>query len=533
MEAWVDTIVVKQQSIPITLKQLLYDTFNDTYLNYFFDGPNILITNNYPIHATLPENFFLATKEELQDITNTTEVEKEVRYAFVDPGTKKQTQGVLRFGDPKRSKGGQFTLSGVIRDANNGEAIIGGQLFVQSLNTGTVSDINGNYSITLPKGSYELLFKYLGKKDINRSVLLYDNGVLNIDMEDSPYSLKEIVITAESESNVHNLKTGSLKLNMEEIKHLPAFMGEVDIIKSVTLLPGVQTVAEGSSGFNVRGGSADQNLVLLDEMPIFNSSHLFGFFSVFNPETVKDFELYKSGIPARLFYKRLFNPKLYGNISAIYSNYKYGISSNEDPALGFNLDYDIDYQSVKTSLFYLPNAKHTINSGFEAIKYKIAPGSYTPYDEKSDIMPVKLPDEHGIEAGVFLNDDFEINNKLSVSAGLRYAMFFAMGPAKVYEYQPNVSRTVESRVDSTMYPSGRIIKTYGGPELRISTRYRFGENSSLKFSYNRIHQLLHMLTNSTVISPTDIWKMSGECSCGGWEINKSSRSLYGKTIQKL
>src|SRR5690606_7014592 len=124
MEAWVDTIVVKQQSIPITLKQLLYDTFNDTYLNYFFDGPNILITNNYPIHATLPENFFLATKEELQDITNTTEVEKEVRYAFVDPGTKKQTQGVLRFGDPKRSKGGQFTLSGVIRDANNGEAII-------------------------------------------------------------------------------------------------------------------------------------------------------------------------------------------------------------------------------------------------------------------------------------------------------------------------------------------------------------------------------------------------------------------------
>ena len=256
MEAWVDTIVVKQQSIPITLKQLLYDTFNDTYLNYFFDGPNILITNNYPIHATLPDNFFLATKEELQDITNTTEVEKEVRYAFVDPGTKKHTQGVLRFGDPKRSKGGQFTLSGVIRDANNGEAIIGGQLFVQSLNTGTVSDINGNYSITLPKGSYELLFKYLGKKDINQSVLLYDNEVLNIDMEDSPYSLKEIVITAESESNVHNLKTGSLKLNMEEIKHLPAFMGEVDIIKSVTLLPGVQTVAEGSSGFNVRGGSA-------------------------------------------------------------------------------------------------------------------------------------------------------------------------------------------------------------------------------------------------------------------------------------
>lgn len=627
-EAWVDTLTVKQSHAPITLKVLLDDTFYGTNLNYFFDGPNIIITNNYPIHATLPENFFSVNKEEQHGITNTTEADKEVKYAFVDQGSKNQNQNVMKFGDPNRSKGGQFTISGVIRDANNGEAIIGGQLFVQVLNTGTVADINGNYSITLPKGKYDLLFKYVGKKDITQCVMLYDNGVLNIDMEDSPYSLKEVVITAESESNVHNLKTGSLKLNMEEIKHLPAFMGEVDIIKSVTMLPGVQTVAEGSSGFNVRGGSADQNLVLLDEMPIFNSSHLFGFFSVFNPETIRDFELFKSGIPARfggrissildisakqgnlkkhvvsggispitgkltvegpiiknklsyivggratysdwvlreldrtqfknskanfhdlstkiafdinrnnslsftyyqsmdnfqlgsdttysyensgarLFYKRLFSPKFYGNISAIYSNYQYGISSNEDPSMGFNLNYNIDYRSVKTSLFYLPNAKHIINTGVEVIKYKVAPGSFTPFDRESDIIPERLPKEHGIEAGIFINDEFEINDRLSVSAGLRYALFFAVGPAMVYKYQPNVTRTVESRIDSTMYPSNRIIKTYGGPEVRISSRYRFGQNSSVKFSYNRIHQFLHMLTNSTVISPTDIWKMSG------------------------
>ena len=622
-KAWVDTFVVKQNRVPITLKQLLDDTFNGSYLNCFIDGPNIIITNNYPIYTALPEHFF-AEKDKLKyGILDTIEV----KYAFVDRTDKNQNQGVLKFGDPNRSSGDKFNISGVIRDEENGEPIVGAQVYVKALNKGIVSDINGNYLITLPKGKHEVLFKYMGKKDINQPVMLYKNGVLNINMKGSLVLLKEVVVSAERESNVHNLKTGSVKLNIEEIKQLPALMGEVDIIKTVTLLPGVQTVGEGTSGFNVRGGSADQNLVLLDDTPIFNSSHLFGFFSVFNPETIKDFELYKSGVPARfggrissifditakqgnfkkyvvsggispitgkltvegpiiknklsfivggrttysnwvlrkldrtqfknsnanfndfsakiafeinrnnslgftlyqskdyfhlnsdtaynfenrsarLFYKRLFNPKFYGTFSAIYSNYRYDISSNEVPVLAFSLKYDIDYQSIKTSFFYLPKPKHTINFGAEGIKYKIVPGDFTPFDEESDIVPIKIPKEQGIETGLFINDEFKINDKLTISAGLRYALFFVMGPDKVYEYQPNVTRTVESRTDSTTYPSNRIIKTYGGPEVRISSRYNLGENNSVKLSYNRIHQFLHMLTNSTAISPTDIWKMS-------------------------
>lgn len=622
-KAWVDTFVVRQNRVPITLKQLLEDTFNGSYLTCFFDGPNIIITNNYSIHTALPEHFFPKNDKSQIDMLNTTEV----KYAFVDRANKNQSQGVLKFGDPNRSPGDKFNILGVIRDEENGEPIVGAQVYVKALNIGTVTDINGNYLITLPKGKHEVLFKYMGKKDIHQPVMLYKNGVLNIDMTGSLVLLKEVVVTAESESNVHNLKTGSVKLNIEEIKQIPALMGEVDIIKTATLLPGVQTVGEGTSGFNVRGGSADQNLVLLDDAPIFNSSHLFGFFSVFNPETIKNFELYKSGVPARfggrissifditakqgnfkkhvisggispitgkltvegpiiknklsfivgarttysnwvlgkldrtqfknsnanfydfcakiafdinrnnslgltlyqskdnfqlnsdttynfenrsarLFYKRLFNPKFYGTLSAIYSNYRYDISSNEVPALAFMLKYNIDYHSIKTSFFYLPKPKHTINFGTEVIKYKIVPGDFTPFDEESDIVPVKIQKEQGIETGLFVSNEFKINDKLTVSAGLRYALFFVMGPDKVYEYQPNVTRTVESRTDSTMYPSNRIIKTYGGPEVRISSRYSLGENNSVKLSYNRIHQFLHMLTNTTAISPTDIWKMS-------------------------
>jgi hypothetical protein len=404
-------------------------------------------------------------------------------------------------------------------------------------------------------------------------------------------------------------------------------MGEVDIIKSTILLPGVQTVGEGASGFNVRGGSADQNLMLFDGAPIFNTSHLFGFFSVFNPEVIKDFTLYKSGIPARyggrvssifdvaakqgnlkkfavsggispitgkltvegplikdrlsliigarstysnwilrkldkpefrnsktefydlsskfsyeinknnlltftgywskdyfklnsdtayhyknicsrLLFKHVFSTKVYGTLSAVYSNYEYNIASEKIPETSFNLKYNIAYKSAKTEIIYTPNTKHIFNFGTEIIKYDMTPGDFTPLNAGSDIKGKKLPKERGLETGLFINDEFAVNNKITISCGLRYAAFFVLGPCKVYEYSPEMSRSVESRKDSTTYSSNRIVKTYGGPEVRLSVRYNIGVNNSVKLSYSRIHQFLQMVTNSSAISPTDVWKIS-------------------------
>ena len=626
-KSWLDTVTVKQTHTPTNLSQILFDSFKATNLNYLIDGSNVIITKNYSISTILPENLFHIEN----NIVNNSSDSFDLKFTFINEEKTKKTNlndKIIYIGNPaNRSIGNEVVLSGIVRYEENGEPIIGAQVYVKKLNRGTVTDAFGHYVITLPSGSNEISFKYFGKKETTISIMAYKEGTLNVNMKDNLVQLKEVVVTGDKENKVKNLSMGLLQMNIEELKLLPSSMGEVDIIKSALLLPGVQTVGEGSSGFNVRGGSVDQNLILFDEAPIFNSSHLFGFFSIFNPEIVKDFELYKCGIPARyggrvssvfditarqgnlkkfsvsggispvtakltvegpiikdklsfivgvrstysdwvleklnkpeyknskadfydvsakisydmdknnflsftayqskdyfklnsdtaynynnqcarLLYKHTFTPKLYGKLSAIYSNYLYNISSDEFPATSFNLKYNIGYMSMKTDFFYSPNSKHTFNFGSELIKYDLTPGDYTPLSSASDIIAVNLPKQRGIESGLFINDEFEINNKLKISAGLRYALFFALGPTKVYKYNPDVSRSTDSRIDSTLYSFNDIVKTYGAPEVRLSARYKIGSDNSVKLSYSRIHQFLHMLTNTTAISPTDVWTIS-------------------------
>ncbi|MGF1556482.1 TonB-dependent receptor [Paucihalobacter sp.] len=194
----------------------------------------------------------------------------------------------------------KFTLRGTISDSNTNETLIGVTVLISELQTGTSTNEYGFFSITLPEANYTIQISYLGYKTINRSINLNQNLNLNFSMEESSESLNEIVITENVEKL--DLKRPQMSVNslsINTIKQMPVVLGEVDIIKSITLLPGVTNAGEGSSGFNIRGGSVDQNLILLDEATIFNSSHLFGFFSVFNPDAIKDLKLFKGGIPAK------------------------------------------------------------------------------------------------------------------------------------------------------------------------------------------------------------------------------------------
>jgi len=626
-KSWLNNVIVKQTHTPTNLSRVLYDTFKGLNLNYLIDGSNILITCNYKIYATLPDNFFDSGINIIKNNSDSISLD----YTFLHQEKTKvidSSNKIIYIGNKtNRSLSNQALVSGIVRDEENGEPIPGAQVYVKTRGIGTVTDAFGHYVIALPIGSNEILFKYFGKKESTIPIMAYKDGTLNVSMKGNLVQLKEVVVTGDRENKVNNLKMGMLQMNIEELKLLPSSMGEVDIIKSALLLPGVQTVGEGSSGFNVRGGSADQNLILLDEAPIFNSSHLFGFFSIFNPEIVKDFELYKCGIPARyggrvssvfditarqgnlkkfnvsggispvtakltiegpiikdklsviigvrstysdwvleklnkpefknskadfydlsakisydidknnylsftfykskdyfklnsdtaynynnqcgrFLFKHSFTPKLYGKISAIYSDYLYNISSARFPETSFNLKFNIGYKSLKTDFYYSPNSKHTFNFGSEIIKYNLTPGSFTPLSSASDIIAVNLPMQRGIESGLFINDEFDINNRLTIAAGLRYALFFTLGPGKVYTYNPDVSRSTDSRIDSASYSSNGIINTYGGPEIRFSARYKIGSDNSLKLSYSRIHQFLHMLTNTTAISPTDVWTIS-------------------------
>jgi len=626
-KTWIDKVIVKQTRVPSNLKEILQESFKGSKLDFLIDGSNIIITNNYIINKELPINFFIVenTNETIASDT------LDSKYAFLN---QEKTMGIstenkiISFGNPSNKLiGNKASISGVVRNDVDGEPIAGAQVYAKNINGGTVTDAYGHYLLTLPRGNNEILFKYFGKKENTITVAVYKDGTLNVNLKDNLVQLKEVVVTGDKDNKVKNLKMGAQRLSIEEIKLLPTMMGEVDIIKSALLLPGVQTVGEGASGFNVRGGSADQNLILFDEAPIFNSSHLFGFFSIFNPEVVKDFELYKCGIPARfggrvssvfditarqgnlkkfsvsggispitgkvtvegpiikdklsiilgarstysdwilkslnkpefkksnaqfydlsaklsfdidknnllsftayqskdyfklnsdtayqyenqcarLFYKHTFTPKMYGKISAIYSNYQYNITSDKTPATSFNLKYNIGYKSLKADFFYSPNSKHTINFGSEVIRYDLTPGDFTPLNTVSDIKSLYLPKEQGIESGLYINDEFEINDKLSISAGFRYAAFFDLGPSKVYKYNPDFTHTTDTRIDSTNYSTNSVVKTYGGPEFRFTARYKIGTDNSVKLSYSRIHQFLHMLTNSSAISPTDIWKIS-------------------------
>jgi hypothetical protein len=194
----------------------------------------------------------------------------------------------------------KVTLSGYLKDASNGENLIGATVQIMELNAGTITNVYGYYSVTVPEGKYTVEFRYIGYTTVTQEIELIANKELNIELTEDNQQLAEVVILGDAiDQNVTSVEMSTVKLDVKTIQKIPAFLGEADVIKSIQLLPGVSTVGEGASGFNVRGGSVGQNLVLLDEAPVYNSSHLLGLFSVFNPDAVSDVKLYKGGIPAR------------------------------------------------------------------------------------------------------------------------------------------------------------------------------------------------------------------------------------------
>nr|HMQ43436.1 TonB-dependent receptor [Mariniflexile sp.] len=193
------------------------------------------------------------------------------------------------------------SIRGTIKDSNNGETLLGATVFIKGTSIGTVTNEYGFYSITAPQGQYILTISYIGYQTLSESIYLEKDETLNFELTEESTSLEEVVIIAEETEQI-SIKTPEMsvsKLNASTIKQMPAVMGEVDVLKSIQLLPGVTNNGEGSSGFNVRGGAVDQNLVLLDEAIIYNTSHFFGFFSVFNTDAIKDIKLYKGDIPAK------------------------------------------------------------------------------------------------------------------------------------------------------------------------------------------------------------------------------------------
>lgn len=624
----VDSIKVTYRADNEPVDKLLDEILKSTDLRYSIDEQgHVFITKNVQIYTSLPQGFFgrkkgadsillVAGPEETEADRAKNKLKASLENKLFEIGIKTNNIGQ-----------GQATIAGYIRDEKSGEPVIGANIVVEGKKTGVITDQFGYFSLTLPKGRQTLLISSIGMNDTKRQVMLYSDGKLNIEMYEYVPSLKRVIVSADKTVNVKGTDMGVQKITIKNIKQIPTAFGEADVLRAVLAMPGVTSVGESSTGFNVRGGAADQNLILFSDATIYNPSHFFGFFSAFNPDVVKDVELYKSSIPERyggrlasvldvssregnkkkfagnggigpltsrftiegpidsgrtsfilggrttysdwllkqipndsyknssasfydinlnishefdpknnlyitgyisrdkfrlnsdtsykysnknanIKFKHIFNNKFYGVFTAGIDAYDFSIGSTANPVNAYKFAFNIQQSSFRADFNYSPGTKHTIDFGITSQLYKLQPGTYDPEGEGSLVIPDHIQTEKGLESAVYLGDKYDISPKFSVNAGLRYSMFNYLGPQKQYQYAAGQPREVANIIDTVNYPGGKVIKTYHGPEIRVSARYTISDNSSLKVSYNSLRQYIHMLSNTTAISPTDIWKLS-------------------------
>ncbi|MCK4664037.1 MAG: TonB-dependent receptor [Bacteroidales bacterium] len=512
----------------------------------------------------------------------------------------------------------KHTISGYVKDASTGEELIGATIYFNELKAGGATNVYGFYSLTVPSGKYNLKYSFIGYKPQTIQIDFNKSLKQNIELSPATSTINEIVVNGEAvDNNIKSTEMGIVKINPKEIKAIPVIFGEQDILKTIQLMPGVNSAGEGNSGFYVRGGTADQNLILLDEAPVYNASHLMGFFSVFNSDAIKDMKLYKGNAPAeyggrlssvldvkmnegnskelsvsgglglissrltveapivkdkgsfiisgrrtyadvflnfssdemqkntilyfydlnmkanyrfnennRIFlsgyfgrdvfgfsdrmgfdwgnatatlrWNHLFNDKLFLNSSLIYSNYNYVISIS-----GF--DNLIDIQSgikdinLKEDFTYFISPENTLKFGFNSIYHTFMPGEVTVSDD-SFVNSKIIDEKYSFESAAYISHEFDVSNLLKLNYGLRYSMFNVIGPGNVYSFNDE-----DEILDTTSYNSGDKIKNYGGFEPRISANYILNEKSSVKASYTKNYQYIHLLSNSTSSSPTDLW----------------------------
>lgn len=525
----------------------------------------------------------------------------------------------------------KYTISGYVREKASGEELIGANIFIKELSKGTISNTYGFYSLTFEKGTYNISVSYLGYENYTQMVNLDKNIKLNINLVQASYVTEEVVVTGErSDKNVKSTEMSTIKMSVAKIKALPAFMGEVDILKTIQLLPGVQSSGEGNAGFYVRGGGPDQNLILLDGATVYNSSHLFGFFSVFNADAIKDINLIKGGMPAqyggrlssvldismkegnmkklevdggiglissrltvqgpikkdkcsfivsarrtyidilaqpfikddasakgsgyffydlntkvnyrfsdkdRIFlsgyfgrdvftfnsqedgftlsapwgnattslrWNHLFGDKLFVNTTAIFSDYQFEFGA-EQSEFEFKLFSGITDYTGKVDFTYIPSILHNIKFGVNYINHTFVPSTASARIGDTEFDTGKIIKQYANDIAIYINDDFDITEKLKISAGLRGSLYQHIGPFRRY-----ILNSFDVKTDTVEYGRGEVVAEYFHVEPRLSLRYALNSSTSLKASYTRNYQPIHLATISSLSLPTDVWVSSSD-----------------------
>jgi len=532
----------------------------------------------------------------------------------------------LQAQQPVKPPQNRFTISGYIKDSLNGESLIGATITVLGKTKGISSNQFGFFSITLVEGEYDLVCSYIGfQPKVMRLKLDRDRQINFLVIPKASLSEAVVITSKKRDANVKNAQMGRFTLPIEQIKAIPAFLGEVDLLKTVQLLPGVRNAGEGSSGLYVRGGGPDQNLILLDDAPVYNTGHLFGFFSIFNSDAIKNVSLIKGGMPAqyggrlssvldismkegnnqkfqvdagigliasrlsiqgpikknkasfivsgrrtyidafsKLFIKKssqyngsgyyfydlnakvnyiisekdriylsgyfgrdvfdfangrqslkinipwgnstgtfrwnhVFNKKLFGNTTAVYNDYNFAFKAMQND-FELKLVSGIRDISLKQDMDLYPFTGHKIRFGGIYTYHRFTPSVVSGKQDTTVFNPLNAQRKFAHEAAAYLQDDWEVNDRIKINAGLRYSWFRQIGPYKIYTTDANGNRT-----DSSVFGSGKPVRTYGGFEPRLTVRYALDDETSIKASVSRNLQYIHLVSNAGTTLPTDIW----------------------------
>lgn len=515
----------------------------------------------------------------------------------------------------------EYKVSGMVSDEKSKETLIGVSLYMKDQpSVGTTTDVKGWYEISLPAGSYVFVVNYLGYSEKEVTFTVSNKNVRqHIELSQSSVQLDEVVVTSKRpDANVSDPQVGVTQMEIVKLNKLPVLMGERDVIKSLELMPGVKTAGEGSGGFFVRGGTADQNLIMLDNVSLYNASHLMGFFSTFNSDVLRDVALYKGPIPAQYgerlsaildvqqrngdmqdytvsggiglisskinvegpiqkgkssfivgarrtyadaiarlsgiseaqdawlyFYDlnmklyfalsekdqltvsgylgrdkmvlkdladtgwgnaflnakwtRTMNSKWLSSTMLQYNQYSYGY--NMDMGMELNGDAKIGDYGLKQEFQFKPNEKSSWRFGLNSTWHDLAPGDFNLNSDKKN--SVNLHHRYSWENGIYASNQLKLSDRWEVLYGVRLSVFSAMGKGEYYELDEH--REV---VDTTWYSSGKFVKTYVNIEPRLSAVYKLNDVSSVKASYARTTQNMHLLTYVSAGSPFDRWTSS-------------------------
>lgn len=517
------------------------------------------------------------------------------------------------------------TISGYIKDAGDGEGLIGATCYIPEIKNGTVTNQYGFYSITLPEGIHQIDYSFVGYETQTANLNINKDTVIDIYLAEKSRQLNDVIVSAtRKDRNVESIEMSMEKLPVKLVKKLPSFMGEVDVLKTITLLPGIQSGGEGSSGLYVRGGGPDENLMILDEAPVYNASHLMGFFSVFNSDAIKDIRVYKGGIPAeyggkassviditmndgnsktfsgqagignissrltfegpvikdkwsfivsgrrtyadvvgkligieelkgnklyfydlnlktniqfshndRLFlsaytgednfelgesiymrwgnitgtarWNHVYNGRIFSNTSIIFSKYDYNLGVPGNAADQFDWSSRVEDINFKQNFSWFMNANNQVNFGLNVIKHHFEPGNIDT-NEGSFFQPIKLTNYNAIDGSLYTSNEQKIGTALTLKYGLRISVFQQIGEGKVREYINPESPKSNEVIGEKSYKKGELIgDAFVNFEPRFSAKLTVGKTSSVKVSYNRMTQNLHLISNTNSPTPLDIW----------------------------